>query len=223
MKKPGTGNRERGTGPARAAWSLLAVMVLGGCSILGGSREPVTIYAPDPRVAPDPAWPQADWQLSIAMPTASRMVDSVRIAVRPVPGELQVYKGAIWAKGPDEQLQDALLRALEDSGRIAAVARQGSGIAADYRLELDLRRYEADYAGNPAPAATIEVNAKLLHAGDREVVAARTFLQAAPAAGTDPALVAQAFGQALGALAHDIAGWTLQSGVAHERAEKSAP
>lgn len=198
-------------------------MLLAGCSILGGSREPVTIYAPDPRVAPDPAWPQADWQLSIGKPTASRMVDSVRIAVRPVPGELQVYKGAIWAKGPDEQLQDALLRTLEDSGRIAAVARQGSGIAADYRLELDLRRYEADYAGNASPAATIEVNAKLLHAGDREVVAAKTFLQAAPASGTDTALVAQAFGQALGAIAHDIAGWTLESGVAHERAEKPAP
>lgn len=216
MKTPGTGNRERGA--ALRSWLAAAgvVVALGGCSIMGGSREPVTIYAPDPRVAPDPAWPQADWQLSIGRPTAARMVDSTRIAVRPVPGELQVYKGAIWAKGPDEQLQDALLRTLEDSGRIRAVARQGSGIAADFRLELDLRRYEADYAGNAAPAATIEVSAKLLHAGDREVVAARTFLQAAPAAGTDTALVARAFGQALGAIAHDIAGWTLQSGNAHE-------
>lgn len=204
----------------KTASLLAALLLLGGCSILGGSREPVTIYAPEPRVAPDPAWPQADWQLSIARPTAPRMIDSVRIAVRPVPGELQVYKGAIWAKGPDEQLQDALLRTLEDSGRIHAVARQGSGIAADYRLELDLRRYEADYAGNPAPAATIEVSAKLLHAGDREVVAAKTFLQAVPAAGTDTALVAQAFGHALGAIAHDIAGWTLDSGVAHQRSGK---
>jgi cholesterol transport system auxiliary component len=197
----------------------VAAMLLAGCSILGGSREPVTIYAPEPQVAPDPAWPQADWQLSINKPTASRMVDSVRIAVRPVPGEIQVYKGAAWAKTPDEQLQDALLRVLEDSGRIAAVARPGSGIVADYRLELDLRRYEADYAGNAVPAATIEVSAKLLHAGDREVVAARTFLQAVPAAGTDTALVARAFGRALGAIANDIAGWTLLSGVAHQRIE----
>jgi cholesterol transport system auxiliary component len=204
----------------KTASLLAALLLLGGCSILGGTREPLTIYAPEPRVTPDPAWPQADWQLSIGRPTAPRMVDSARIAVRPVPGELQVYKGAIWAKGPDEQLQDVLLRTLEDSGRIRAVARQGSGISADYRLELDLRRYEADYAGNQVPAATIEVNVKLLHSGDREVVAAKTFLQAVPAAGTDPAVVAQAFGQALGAIAHDIAGWTLESGTAHARAEK---
>lgn len=199
--------------------ALLAATLLAGCSMLAGPKEDVTIYAPQVRVATDPAWPVADWQLSIGRPTASRMVDSVRIAVRPVPGELQVYKGAVWAKGPDEQLQDALLRALEDSGRIASVARQGSGIAADYRLELDLRRYEADYAGAAVPAATIEANAKLLHSGDRKVVASRTFLQAAPAAGTDPALVAEAFGQALGTIAHDIAGWALQNGNAHEHAE----
>lgn len=200
---------------------LLALLLLAGCSIVGGSREPITIYAPDSQVAADPAWPQADWQLTIGQPTAGRMVDSVRIAVRPVPGELQVYKGAIWAKGPDLQLQDALLRTLEDSGRIAGVARQGSGLAADYRLELDLRRYDADYTGASTPAATIEVNAKLLHSGDREIVASRTFKQATPAASPDIADVSQAFGQALGTVTHDIAGWILESGVEHQRSEKS--
>jgi len=183
--------------------------------MLGGPKETVTIYAPLVRAAADPAWPQVDWQLSIGRPNASRMIDSVRIAVRPVPGELQVYRNAAWAREPGEQLQDALLRVLEDSGRIGAVVRQGSGIAADYRLELDLRRFEADYAGGTVPAATIEANAKLVHAGDRAVVASRTFLRSVPATGTDTAVVAEAFGQALGAIAGDIAGWTLQSGAAH--------
>lgn len=201
----------------KRAVMLAAATLLAGCSILGGSREPVTIYAPDPRIPADPAWPEATWQLSIGRPEAARMVDSPRIAVRPSPGELQVYKGAIWAKTPSEQLQDTVLRALEDSRKIAAVARQGSGIAVDYKLEMDLRRYEADYAGNAVPAATIEVNAKLLRSIDQDVVASRTFLQAVPAAGTDTALVAQAFEQALAAIGHDIAGWTLASGNAGEQ------
>ena len=136
----------------------------------------------------------------------------MRIAVRPSPGELQVYKGAMWAREPGEQLRDAILRTLEDSGRIGAVARQGSGIAADYRLELDLRRYEADYAGAAVPAATIEVNAKLLRSVGQQVVGSRTFRQAVPATGTDTALVSQAFGTALAAIARDIAGWTLATG-----------
>ena len=200
-----------------AAAALLAAALLGGCSLLGGGKEPVTVYAPDPRVAPDPAWPRVAWQLEVAPPEVSRSTDTQRIAVRPGPDELQVYKGVRWAKPPSEQVEDTVVHALEDSGRIAGVGRVGNGLAADYRLAMDVRRFEADYAGNAAPAATIEVSAKLLHTTDQELVATRTFVQAVPAGGTATAHVAQAFSQALGTIAHDIAGWTLASGEAHAR------
>lgn len=204
----------RRLGPAFAG--MLVALSLAGCSILGGNREPVTIYAPDPQVPADPSWPQAAWQLALAPPSAARFVDSHRIAVRPTADELQVYKSARWFKAPSEQLEDTVLHALEDSGKIGAVARQESGIAADYKLVMDLRRFEADYAGNAAPTATIEVNAKLLHSIDQEVIATRTFRQAVPVGGTETGLVVQAFGQALGAISHDIAGWTLVNGNTHE-------
>lgn len=198
--------------------AMLSCGLLAGCSILGGGseRERATIYAPDPRVSADPSWPDVDWQLSLSPPSAARAIDSFRIAVRPAPGELQVYKGASWAKTPTDMLQDALLRALEDSGRIRAVARQGTGVAADYKLVMDLRRFDADYAGAAAPAATIEVNAKLLHAVDQNIVAQRTFLRAEPAAGTGVAQVADAFSRSLGTIAGEIAGWVLVTGNEHE-------
>src|SRR3546814_18855839 len=65
-------------------------------------------------------------------------------SVRPTPDELQVYKGANWSRPPTLMLEDAVLRALEDSGHIGAVARQGSGIAGDYKLVMDVRRFEAE-------------------------------------------------------------------------------
>ena len=208
---------------ARTVGAIVMVSVLlAGCSIVGGSKEPVTVYAPDPRVAPDASWPQVTWQLEIARPDAARAIDSLRIAVRPTPNELQVYKGASWAKRPSEQIEDMVLRTLEDSQKITAVAPNGSGMTADYTLLMELRRYEADYAGNGVPAATIEINAKLLHARNQTVVASRTFLQAVPAGGTDTASVAQAFGTALGTLAHDVAGWTLATGDANSRTQASA-
>jgi cholesterol transport system auxiliary component len=80
---------------------------------------------------------------------------------------------------------------------------------------MELRRYEADYAGHAVPAATIEVSAKLLHSPDQAIVASQTFLQAVPAAATDTASVARAFDTALGNIGHDIAGWTLAAGNAH--------
>lgn len=195
----------------------LAMMLLAGCSILGGTQEATTTYAPDPRIVADPAWPVVSWQLEIAHPDAARAIDSQRIAVRPIAGELEVYKGANWAKAPSDQVEDTVLHALEDSQKIAAVARKGNGIAADYSLLMELRRYDADYAGHAVPAATIEVNAKLLHSPDQDIVASHTFLQAIPAAATDTASVAQAFDTALGNIGHDIAGWTLATGEAHQR------
>ena len=196
--------------------AMLLVFLLSGCSILG-SKKPTTIYAPDPHVIADPSWPTVNWQLALSHPDAPRMVDTLRIAVRPTPGELEVYKDASWAKTPSEQIEDTVLRVLEDSQKIPAVARQGSGIAAKYTLLIEVRRYEADYAGNAVPAATIELNAKLLRATDQDIVASQTFLQAVPASGTGTAAVAQAFGTALGAISHDVAGWTLTTGNAREQ------
>lgn len=208
---------DEGRRMAPRALAVALTVVLGGCSVLGGRKEPITIYAPQPHVAVDPSWPTVDWQLIIAPPQASRTVDSSRIAVRPVPGELQVYKGVAWSKPPPEQLEDLVLRTLEDSGHIGGVARSGSGIAADYKLEMDVRRYEADYDGATVPSAIIEVNAKLLRRLDQKMAGTRTFLVAVPAGGTAPALVAKAFGDALAKIGHDVSGWVLETGISRGR------
>ena len=199
--------------PLRALALLPLLAMLAGCSILGGkSRDPVTIYSPQARAAADPAWPQVEWQLAIAKPTATRLLDSPRIAVRPIPGELQVYRGASWAMPATDMLQDAVQRTLEDSGRIPAVASADAGILGDYKLVMDLRRFDADYAGGALPEAVVEVNAKLVNNRGQHVVASRTFLQQRPADGVDVARVAAAFEQALQAATADIAGWVLVSG-----------
>jgi cholesterol transport system auxiliary component len=198
--------------PVRA-WLCLSLLALGGCSVLStGSREPVTIYSPDVRVPTDAAWPQVTWQLAIVKPTASRLVDSPRINVRPTPGELQVYQGATWAQPATDMVEGTVLRAFEDSGKIPGVGRTSDGIRADYRLVLDLRRFESDYAGQALPSATVELNAKLLHSTDQRVVGSRTFLVARPASATDVASVAQAFDQALQQATGELVGWTLQTG-----------
>ncbi|HEY5851858.1 MAG TPA: ABC-type transport auxiliary lipoprotein family protein [Lysobacter sp.] len=206
----------------RLGLGLALAVLLSGCSILSDKpKSTSTIYAPEPHVQADPGWPTVTWQLALTPPTGARVIDSLRIAVRPTPGEIQVYSGAQWARPPSEMLQDTLLRAFEDSGRIGAVARQGSGIAADFRLLLEIRRFDSDYAGQSVPAATIEVTAKLLHMRDQKIVASRTFLQAQPAATTEVADVARAFEQALVVVGHDIAGWTLTSGQTYQPATRS--
>lgn len=212
-----------GTGiGALFALVLTTCLLLGGCSLLGGKKATPTLYAPQGNVQPDPAWPRADWQLAIDHVQVARPYDSMRIAVRPTPQQLEVYKGAGWAQRPAEMIETSLLRVLEDSGRIRAVARSGAGVNADYRLLLDVRRFESDYAGSAAPNAVIEINAKLLHAQDAEVVASRTFVQSIPAAGVGVPQVVDAFDRAISAIDRDIAGWTLSMGSGHQRSPKAS-
>jgi len=201
--------------PSMRLLAPLCVLALAGCSVLAsGDRHPITIYAPQARVAVDPSWPRVDWQLAVAKLAAARLVDSPRINVRPTPGELEVYRGATWSQPATDMLEDALLRGFEDSGRIGAVARIATGIRSDYKLAIDLRRFESDYAGNARPAATIELNAKLIHSLDQRVVASRTFLVAEPAADTTVASVTTAFETALGRTTGELIGWTLAAGQA---------
>lgn len=201
----------------------LFALTLAGCSILSDKpSERSTTYIVDPRVQPDPSWPTANWQLSLSSPEASRAIDSLRIAVRPVPNEIQSYKGARWARLPSGMLEDTVLRALEDSGRIGTVARQGTGVGAQYKLVMEVRRFESDYAGTASPTVVVEVAAKLLHNQDQQIVAAHTFVQKQAPASTAVPDVVEAFDQALGAIGRDITGWTLTSGNAHEASHGTA-
>jgi cholesterol transport system auxiliary component len=163
-------------------------------------------------VQADPGWPQVSWQLAIAKPSAARLIDSPRINVRPTPGELEVYRGATWSQPATDILEDTLLRGFEDSGKIDAVARIATGIRSDYKLTTDLRRFESDYRGGEVPAATIELNAKLIHSLDQRVVAARTFVVAEPATSAEISSVAAAFETALNKTSSELIGWTLLSG-----------
>lgn len=202
--------------PIALAFAALLLLPLAGCGSLLGPKESPTIYAPVPTPTADPSWPTVSWRLATVRPEAPRILDSARMAVRPVPGELQVYKGAMWASPPPELLESSVLRLLEDSGKIPAAARQGSGMDATYRLVMDIRHFEADYAGGATPSAVVEVNAKLLHVQDHALAGNRTFRTAQPVNGTDVRLVADAFAQALATVSRDIAGWTLAAGQAHE-------
>lgn len=207
-----------GARAAKLAWLLPMLFAVSACGILP-EKEAIALYAPEARITADPAWPTVEWQLQLPRPHAAELLDSPRIVVRPVPGELQVYRGAVWTQPAPDLLQDTLLRAFEDSGRITGVARRGSGVTGDYELLLDLRRFDSDYAPG-APAAVIEVGAQLVSARSNQVVASRAFRATAPAAATDIGSVSRAFETALGQVATEVVGWTLVEG---ERSQAAGP
>lgn len=183
--------------------------MLASCSVLP-KHEDIAIYTALTPATPNPAWPQARAQLTIARPTAERMLADPRMVVRPALGELQVYSGATWAEAPPEMVQRSLLQLLEDSGRLKGVATRGAGLSSDYELATDIRRFDSDYAGGNTPSAVVEIAARLV-SNDGRVVAFRVFHAEIPAASTAVPAVAQAFQQALAKDSQDIAGWALSA------------
>ena len=188
---------------------VMPLLLLTACGILPKKTETI-IYTPQPMVQPDASWPSTRSQLMVSRPTAAKLIDSARILVRPVPGEVQVYAGAIWVQPAPDMLQDAVVRLLEDSGKTAGVVRRGGGIAGEYELVMDIRRFDADYAGGAAPSAVIEVSASLIHGEQNQVVGQRLFRAATPAASTAIPDVSRAFERSLADASGQIAGWSLQ-------------
>lgn len=192
-------------------WIAAGLMLtVAGCGIVPKKTE-IAIYDPQPRVQADASWPQVDTQLVVLRPNAERLLNSARILVRPTPGELQVYKGATWTQPTPDILQDAIVRTLEDSRKLAGVTRRGGGIAGDFDLATDIRQFDADYAGGASPSAVIEISASLIHNGDNRVVATQLFRHATPASSTAIVDVHRAFEQSLTDVTRDISGWTLTS------------
>jgi cholesterol transport system auxiliary component len=194
-------------------WLAAGLMVLvAGCGILP-KREPTALFEParPSSVAPRADWPQANWSLIVARPLAAGLLDNDRIAVRPAPGEISVYKGAAWTDTAPDLVHGALLRRFEDSGRILSVARPGSGVRGEFSLQTELRVFESIYVSAGRPQATIEIYAKLVRTTDGSVVAARTFRETEDATSENLSSVVDAFGAALNRTTEQIVGWTLAS------------
>ena len=205
------------TTPIRTLLCTALLASIAGCGIVP-KKEPLSLYAPEATVQADPSWPTVQWALQIPRPHASELLDSPRIVVRPSTGELQVYHGAIWAEPAPDLVQDAVLRAFEDSGHIQGVARRGTGITGDYELILDVRRFESDYAGGATPNADVEIVAKLVANRTNEVIATRSFKQRTPGSTTAIGDVARAFDTSLSTVVQQMVGWALVEGDKYDRA-----
>jgi len=201
----------------RALAALLLTTALGGCTSWLGSGHPgehPAMYAPTLQIAADPAWPQVARGLLIATPDAAPMLGSQRVVIRTTADELQLLRGARWARPAPELLQDALLHLLEDSGKLPAVARQGSTIAADWILLMDIRRFEADYRHNAIPSVDIAVSAKLVSRPDQRIIASRIFTHSEKADASSNAAIIGAFIRNLQHLTPQLAGWVLRCAAA---------
>lgn len=203
----------------RPALALLGLL-LGACTPIALNRPELALYTLEAAGAPR-AGPPVTWQLVVDEPYAAGALAGTRIAVRAEALSYGVLSGARWSERAPRVVQDLLLRGFEDSGRIIGVGRASAGLRGDFQLLLELRRFEADYAGGRD--VVVEIVARLTRYASNEALATRRFAARQPIDGRGNAAVVAAFDAAMADLVPEVVDWALTTGEANWQSQNPVP
>lgn len=143
----------------RSIAAALIALVLTGC-MLGGEATTYRLIEP---AAPELEFGGASQAtLAIVRPRTDRTRDTSRIIVRRE-RTLLPWSGASWIDRLPDLVQDMLVDSLD--GRLATVGRAGE-LDADYRLELEVHRFELARSGDRL-VAEVDLSARLRDASGR--------------------------------------------------------
>ena len=193
---------------------------LAGCAAAASSiflGDPPAQYTLTPKSTFDNALPTVSWQLLIEPPVAASALDSVRIALKEDPFEIQYFANVAWSARAPAMVQTLLVESFENSGRIVSVGRESIGLRADYVLKSELREFQAEYgmpgAGNGArPRIRVRLNAKLVRIPQRLIIASRNFERLETPSDNRTLSIIEAFDVGLGGVLRNIVEWTLREG-----------
>lgn len=145
---------------------LVAAVLCTGCmgSLLESGNEAPEVY----RLAGVRLQDRGDplpLALAVAPPRAAPSLDTERIAVVQPDSRFDYISGVRWAEPAPQMLQQLLVRALAADGRFATVVAAPSRVPADLTLDVELRSFEAVYAGSAgAPLVSVEMQVTLVDA-----------------------------------------------------------
>ncbi len=106
-------------------------------------------------------------------PTATRTLDSQQIVVKPTPQTIENLADSQWSDRLPRLVQLRLLQAFQNTGRIGAAGVPGQGLAIDYQVVTELRRFEIAF--QPGPTAVVEISVKALNDKTGVVRGSRVF------------------------------------------------
>lgn len=182
---------------------ISSVLLISACSILPKS-EPLTRYN-----LPAATIPAVDTHkntsLFIAVPQASRLINSNNILVQPDGTEIQIYKGTQWSDSAPVLLRGRLVRALNDAGLFNAISANAA-INTPWALESYLYHFEVQYQDGQ-PVVNLQFEAQLINRHDSSIVHSKRFAIAQPTADTSIPSAINAFGLASDNLSLQLIDW----------------
>jgi phospholipid/cholesterol/gamma-HCH transport system substrate-binding protein len=173
----------------------------------GAPKQPAGVYD----LAAPMSFPPLDVALSghlaVPDPAAVLVFDSQRILVRSEGGAFSSVENAQWADNLPKLMQAKIIQGFENARQTRVVSRPIDDLSADYRLMLEIRRFEL--TGAPAPAAVVEFVARLVDDGGK-VIDARTFRNSVTAKSSNAPEAVAALNEAFSSTARDLVLWTVE-------------
>jgi cholesterol transport system auxiliary component len=188
------------------------LLLFGGCALVEGGGPSPRLFTPHPKTTFDSDLPNAGWQLVIDPPLAPASIDTVRIAVRKSPLELDYYAGAAWADRVPPMVQTLLVSSFENSGKIVGVGRESASLRGDFALRSDIRNFEVESEGGHT-AAHVHIVSKLIQLPERIIVSDNSCDYKEEAASGALEAIVEAYNSALGRCMRRIVEWTLRTGT----------
>jgi cholesterol transport system auxiliary component len=125
---------------------------------------------------------------------------------------MDYYANAAWPDRLSVLVQNALLQAFEDCGRIDAVAPDSDGTHADYTLSTDLRNFEARYdQPDGVPVAVVRIGARLVRTVKRDIVGRFEAAEEVAATQNSVDAAVAALDEALARALAKIVAWALET------------
>ena len=148
---------------------VVAAVALAGC--FGGLKNEAVaprIYRIDSPTIEAGASLPAD--LSIVVERAAPGLDGDGIAGRWPGSRIDYVANARWADELPRLLQDSLVEAFQDSGRLRSVQDDVGRFRTTHTLVIEVRRFEADYTAGTVPVAQVALAVTLGRNSDRQVL-----------------------------------------------------
>lgn len=199
----------------RLAIAAALALLLAACDVrLPGAGPPPRLFALAPKTTFDTELPRVKWQLVIDPPQAPASLDTVHIALRKTPVELEYYAMAEWTDRLPSMVQTLLIESFENTGKIVAVGRQSVELRADYTLQTEIRHFQVEReAGRSTPH--VRLIARLIKMPAREITGEHTCDYKTDAESDTLESVVEAYNEVLGRCIRRIVEWTLTTGQAY--------
>jgi len=175
------------------------LLALSACaSILHSSAPASQLYllrVTNAPLASNAATP-ATASLQVARPLAGPGLDSDHIVIVQPEHRMSYYAGSKWAAALPVLLETLIVERLRATGAWAFVNDSESAFGSEYYLQINLRRFEAEYASAASPTVRVNLDCAIGRRASRELLATFSVEGAAPAGANRVSAVVAAFEQA---------------------------